>query len=479
MAYKAVLIDDNKNTVLSLEYSIEWENLGIELAGTAYDGRSGKELIEKTDPDIIISDINMPYLDGFTMVEESGKAEDRIIIVITGYDKFQYASRAIKLAVFDYILKPIDDEELNDSLKRAVRKLDKKHSLENQKINTVKAMMTVAITNHRDDTVGNITESEKEPVKRGLVMIGALKGEPSKALLERVETLTLLSSGNAYSIVTEERIILLVTEKRENSGWKAEIEKLKEKLTTLEELSALGISSEKEETASFYSLYLEAYEDLLKKSKKENHMQVSDLQENALRLADSIKGMEDYERIIEEFLMCTSGSYVAIQIMALFFCGRIMEEHKTWRGELDHLSFEVAGITSQKMFASWLKTFLAKIDEIREKSSGKSELVLLAVRYIKNHCLESLRLETVAEELAVSPNYLSTIIKKETGITFQQHMIQEKLNIARKLLDDTRMTIDEISIAVGYENYISFYNAFRKNVHMTPSEYRMKKGNCQ
>ena len=458
MAYKAVLIDDNKNTVLSLEYSLEWENLGIELAGTAYDGRSGKELIEKTDPDIIISDINMPYLDGFTMVEESGKAEDRIIIVITGYDKFQYASRAIKLAVFDYILKPIDDEELNDSLKRAVRKLDKKHSLENQKINTVKAMMTVAITNHRDDTVGNITESEKEPVKRGLVMIGALKGEPSKALLERVETLTLLSSGNAYSIVTEERIILLVTEKRENSGWQAEIEKLKEKLTTLEELSAFGISSEKEETASFYSLYLEAYEDLLKKSKKENHMQVSDLQENALRLADSIKGMEDYERIIEEFLMCTSGSYVAIQIMALFFCGRIMEEHKTWRGELDHL---------------------AKIDEIREKSSGKSELVLLAVRYIKNHCLESLRLETVAEELAVSPNYLSTIIKKETGITFQQHMIQEKLNIARKLLDDTRMTIDEISIAVGYENYISFYNAFRKNVHMTPSEYRMKKGNCQ
>ena len=109
MAYKAVLIDDNKNTVLSLEYSLEWENLGIELAGTAYDGRSGKELIEKTDPDIIISDINMPYLDGFTMVEESGKAEDRIIIVITGYDKFQYASRAIKLAVFDYILKPIDE----------------------------------------------------------------------------------------------------------------------------------------------------------------------------------------------------------------------------------------------------------------------------------------------------------------------------------------------------------------------------------
>ena len=211
MAYRAVLIDDNKNTVLSLEYSIEWEKLGIELVGTAYDGRSGKELIERTDPDIIISDINMPYMDGFSMVEASKKGEDRIIIVITGYDKFQYASRAIKLAVFDYILKPIDDEELNDTLKRAVRKLDKKHSLENEKINTVKAMMTVAIVNHRDDSVKIIAESEKEPVTRALVMIGALKSDPSKALLERVETLTLLSLGNAYSIVTEERIILLVT----------------------------------------------------------------------------------------------------------------------------------------------------------------------------------------------------------------------------------------------------------------------------
>lgn len=138
-------------------------------------------------------------------------------------------------------------------------------------------------------------------------------------------------------------------------------------------------------------------------------MQVSDLQENALRLADSIKGMEDYERIIEEFLMCTSGSYVAIQIMALFFCLAVLWRNtRPGEGNWIICPLRWQDITSQKMFASWLKTFLAKIDEIREKSSGKSELVLLAVRYIKNHCLESLRLETVAEELAVSPNYLST-----------------------------------------------------------------------
>ena len=100
----------------------------------------------------------------------------------------------------------------------------------------------------------------------------------------------------------------------------------------MEELSALGISSEKEETASFYSLYLEAYEDLLKKSKKKIICRSLDLQENALRLADSIKGMEDYERIIEEFLMCTSGSYVAIQIMALFFAAVLWRNTRPGEG---------------------------------------------------------------------------------------------------------------------------------------------------
>lgn len=476
MAYKAVLIDDNKNTVISLQYSINWEELGVDLAGAAYDGKSGKELIEKENPDIIISDINMPYMDGLSMVEESAKAEDRIVIVITGYDKFQYASRAIKMAVFDYILKPIDDDELNDTLKRAVRKLNKRHSMENRKSNTVKAMITVAIVNHRDDTIDNIIGAEEILPRVSMVMIGSLKGEPTKALLERIETLTLLSSGEAYSVVADGRIILLVVIDRRQDSWQSQLDKIREKFTALEELSSIGASACGTGQDSFYSLYLSAYEDLLKKNKKVKQAQVSDLQEKAIELADNLNGSEDYEKILEGFLVCTAGSSISTQIMAVIFCTRIMSEHKSWRAELNSLSYEVAGIPSQEMFMSWLKTFLLKVDEIREKNNGKSELVLSATRYIKNHCLENLRLESVAEKLSVSPNYLSTIMKKETGITFQQHIIAEKMNIARKLLDDTRMTIDEISTAVGYENYISFYNAFRKNSHMTPSEYRVRKG---
>ena len=74
----------------------------------------------------------------------------------------------------------------------------------------------------------------------------------------------------------------------------------------------------------------------------------------------------------------------------------------------------------------------------------------------------------------MSPNYLSALIRKETGVTFQQHMLQNKMMISKQLLDDTRMRVEEIAYAVGYENYVSFYNAFKKIEGISPREYRMR-----
>ena len=126
MAYKLVIIDDNLTTVQSLSQCFDWEDLGIELAGTANDGMQGKELILRTHPDIIITDINMPDIDGLSMIEQVYEnLSSSKIIVITGYDEFQYASRAIKLSVFDFILKPIDDNELHKSLTRVIESLEK------------------------------------------------------------------------------------------------------------------------------------------------------------------------------------------------------------------------------------------------------------------------------------------------------------------------------------------------------------------
>lgn len=482
MIYKAVLVDDNKSTVRSLQYSVDWEQCGIELVGVAYDGMSGKELIEKVRPDIIITDIHMPYMDGLSMVEETQDgAENRILIVITGYDKFQYASRAIKLAAFDYILKPIDDNELLDTLTRAVQKLERRHSAENQKKNGIKAMLAAALLNHSKECINAIAGEEHEELQEAYVMIGRLREEPSNSLLERIETLTLFNSGVVHSVVMDGKVILLAVTRNKNDTWDYERKRLWNKFIKLEEISDVGRSTEGSGRSIFGDLYLEAYEDLLRNNKEvqfknEEHVEFSNVQEEAYRLVTYVDENEDYEQILAKFLMTAEYNPASLQIIAIIFSSQVLKEHKKWSEELNDLSLEAVKITSQDDFISWLMRFLIKIGEIREKDSGISDLVLDVVHYVRNHCLENVKLTEVAELFYVSPNYLSTMIRKETGITFQQHVMNEKMNIAKTLLDDTRMTIDEISAAVGYENYISFYNMFRKTNHMTPREYRLRKG---
>ena len=94
--------------------------------------------------------------------------------------------------------------------------------------------------------------------------------------------------------------------------------------------------------------------------------------------------------------------------------------------------------------------------------------------YVDTYATEGVSLESVARHFHVSPNYLSALVRKETGKTYQQHVIEAKMRVAKQLLDDTRMHIEEISRAVGYENYISFYNMFRRMEGRTPSAYRMR-----
>lgn len=106
---------------------------------------------------------------------------------------------------------------------------------------------------------------------------------------------------------------------------------------------------------------------------------------------------------------------------------------------------------------------------------ASSALVHNVLEYVRAHVTEGLVLENVAAVFYVSPNYLSTLIRKETGITYRQHVINAKLAVAKQMLADTRMRVEDIAYAIGYENYISFYNVFRKMENMSPTEYRFSK----
>ena len=114
---KLLLADDEILTLQLMEHVIDWEDIGIEIVGMATDGEMALELIEKTSPDLLITDIRMPYVDGLQLIRRALKFKpDLYIVIISAYAEFQYAHEAIKNGAKGYLLKPLDEHELTDIL---------------------------------------------------------------------------------------------------------------------------------------------------------------------------------------------------------------------------------------------------------------------------------------------------------------------------------------------------------------------------
>lgn len=130
--YKLVIADDEPKIRRGLRKALEWNKFGIEVAGEAEDGEEAFEIAKKIKPDIIFLDICMPFLNGLDLVEKlKSDNESCLIIIITGFDEFNYMQKAIKLKVFDYLLKPVRKSNLKSAVERAVNELEKTRNKRN------------------------------------------------------------------------------------------------------------------------------------------------------------------------------------------------------------------------------------------------------------------------------------------------------------------------------------------------------------
>lgn len=111
---KVVLVEDEEIVLRELEETIDWEGLGLEVVGTAKDGIEGENMIKALSPDVVVTDIKLPGKNGLQMIEDAAVTNG---IILSGYTDFEFTKRAIRLGVFDYLEKPVDDDELEASLK--------------------------------------------------------------------------------------------------------------------------------------------------------------------------------------------------------------------------------------------------------------------------------------------------------------------------------------------------------------------------
>lgn len=120
---KAVVFDDEYIVVEALRTLIDWEGLGVELVGTAGDGIAALEVFRQEKPDIVLTDIRMPGMNGLQLIQEIMRDEDTCCIVFSGFNEFEYVKAALRLGVIDYLEKPITDASVEQSLLKAIAKI--------------------------------------------------------------------------------------------------------------------------------------------------------------------------------------------------------------------------------------------------------------------------------------------------------------------------------------------------------------------
>ncbi|NLO40020.1 MAG: response regulator [Ruminiclostridium sp.] len=159
--YKVVLVEDEDILRKGIKHSVPWEQYLCVVVGEARNGVEGKELILSLSPDIVITDINMPVMDGLQMIAET-KDRSYATIILTGYSEFEYAKEAIKYDVSDYLLKPLNMKEMAEALERAVLECRNIEILRNQNQSAAE-LKNISLIDHKEN------KEDEDPVVRQIL----------------------------------------------------------------------------------------------------------------------------------------------------------------------------------------------------------------------------------------------------------------------------------------------------------------------
>ena len=498
MQAKVAIVEDNPITIRSLLKTIDWASLDCEIVGTAMDGVSGRELLLSARPDILLTDIRMPREDGLDMLESvRPELPDMKVIIITGYDHFQYASRAIKLSVFDYILKPIQNEEVVRTVCRALddlRKQQEKDDVISQvDVYRTKAQLLSLLTNdsHAGQDVGLMLEEANLRAPAYYLMIIQPDGAqtPEMSFMDQVDEALSTCAINAVSVVLYDSLVVYVMRSDTGDAWQKEALSTADTIDrTMPGKTHVGISGLKTSRHQIRQAYQQARQALWVDAMNHNKTHHGTFFHEEEPYGDSpmtemrrkLDELVGHAELTREGAQETARALIEVSgrqysyLRALVSMYTLMLTRKLscpMTDEMDRAMGRVWYVTNEANVSQCLENLYTAIQG-SSPENGYSLLTKSVLDYIRLHGAETLRLNEVADKFHVSSNYLSSLIRRETGITFHDHVLRAKMDIAHTMLADPRILVEEVARAVGYSNYISFYNTFKRIEHMTPTEYR-------
>lgn len=521
--YSVFIVDDEHIVLEGIRNTIDWENSQFTFAGEASDGELALSMIHEMKPDILITDIKMPFMDGLELAKILKKIQPWIrIIILSGHDEFEYAKAAISIGVEDYILKPFTHDDLIRSLNKVAANLDKeKKQLSDmtQLREELESNSTLMRNKFLSDLVfGNIDHAEAMQKASSLnldfisryykIIINDLRNEKQNhnAIQEAKVRLNSLVKNwpdvISFFIGPERCVCILKGNSREdidNSSF--DYAEAIEHIVT-QHLDCNVISSISK-TVDHFSQIGECYNDadkILQMTRIWNKSRIlsSDDVKNSSDgkislqdkdpLVDNLKyaGKNEIDSIISlyiEILNDNSQSFTVIAsyllVDVIMAVSKLIEELDGKVNEimpeiLQH-SFVEESIQNEEIFVKNVRNILTRLLDYRDsRIQGRyGDVIIKAKDYIeKNYASQDTCLTTVAEEVHLSPNHFSTIFSQECGITFIEFLTNVRVEAAKKLLKETDMKGSDIAYECGFGDPHYFSFIFKKTTGMSPREYR-------
>lgn len=520
-----VIIDDEYLVRESIKKSLDWSSLGMQIAGEAKDGRQALELILSRNPDIVIVDINIPFINGIELSKKVRESNPAIkIIIVTGYGEFEYAREAIEAGVLKYLLKPIDSKELVQVLVKAQKEIDEEKKTKLYIESLEKKNLTIEREKFLNKLVTGDEAEQTLKEKIGYYSLGIGPEKLSVAVIviddikdkfkeDREAELWKFAVSNISGEVFSEyfksavfygpdqQIVVIF-----NNLMNGEIEisrQLCEKIrkTAKEYLKftlTLGIGKvyngyqniSRSYNEALYALkerFLLGFDRVIVYNSEKNFNKASpglhyynrDYVLFELRVGNIENVKREIEKVFSELVMEKSSKehsvFIAMNLMSLVL--EFLNENNIGPDEItsgDILETLTAKETNDSLKNFVLSTYLEAINRVFQKRNmGISRTVEKAKNFIEKSLTDyDLSLEKVAENILINSSYLSSIFKQEMGVSITEYITTCRLNRAKELLDKGKCSsIEQLAYSVGYNDNGYFYKCFKRNFGLTPKKY--------
>jgi len=512
--YTVLIVEDEMLVRVGLRNMINWDNMNMTIIGEAQNGKQGLELYRQKKPDIILTDIKMPVMDGLELIREIREEDaDTKIVVLSSYEDYDLVREAFKLGISDYILKlKMMPEEMENLMRkvqmelleqqipgnREVEEQEAAEQKDKRKVREYVSCRSFACETFRVYAERlHLTEQRMFicKAKCSQMELSQLSDKyHNERVMQAIQNLieNLLSPYNGLIWLEDDKTFLILLSEQT----KGRLEILARMQTAVQSCMnrklVFGVSSLSDSFEELCRLYAEATKSL----------EIAFLLESETIIYDASGIHQDYECILNAFeermleieelsdgyqpkvrkeILCLKKEkildIISIREVVIRWVHWASYEEGIHKKEWIQLATDTVekirmAVSLEEMLRLFEEYLTAKCQDKKETKTLNRELAK-AISYIKGHYRESdISLAKVAGEVSVHKDYLSRLFKKELGIGFSDYVNSLRIKKARELLKNTHMRSYEITQAVGFQDESYFSRVFKKVVGVSPNEYK-------